>query len=64
MCFTKAPKPKDPIPPPQRKEAAVEADETRRRLAFRKGAASTIRTSPLGDPRYGSGVSKPIVTGV
>lgn len=64
MCFMKAPKPPKPLPPAERKDAATVADEQRRRLSFRRGAANSIHTSPLGDPRYGSASSQAGASGV
>lgn len=62
MCFGKTPdvpKPKPPLPPPTRADVLQAGDDERRRLAFRRGFASTIKTTPLGDPNFGKAAAPP-----
>src|SRR5262245_60293946 len=66
MCFGKAPKPPKPpkpIEPPSRQDVVQAGDDERRRLAYRKGFASTINTTPLGDPGFGRGSVQPSAGG-
>lgn len=61
MCFMKTPKPpkppKLPLPvDPQKAQLEGEADIIRRQKAALAPRASTVLTSPTGDPAYGQSV--------
>lgn len=68
MCIFSAPKidKPDPIPSaPSRDnpESVMEQERQRKKLALRRGSASTRLTGPLGDSGYGGQITKATVLG-
>jgi hypothetical protein len=60
MCFgSKVPSPPPPPAAPKVSTADELSEELRRRLAARKGYASTIKTSALGVRDFGKNASAP-----
>jgi hypothetical protein len=66
MCFFQQPKLPDPVAQP-----SANSDDARRRRAQQsalnqqqQGRASTVLTSPLGDPNFGTSVNRTVLVGV
>jgi hypothetical protein len=68
MCIFSAPKPPEPDPIPASPtrddpESVREGERQRKKLALRRGSASTRLTGPLGDSGYGGNISRAVVLG-
>jgi hypothetical protein len=59
MCAPKVPKPPKPPPVPTPQDAELNAEDTRKRLAARRGFNDAIKTSPLGASDFGKNSQTP-----